>query len=113
MQTPFQPVPAWRQRQPRVTELNKPRSMVDPFELLRSIDRKLESIYVLANRRLSQKAITSSGATATAAAGDGYFLEWLDADPEMLWHCLSKMIPVPGRLWARRSQAQADQLSLS
>jgi hypothetical protein len=36
-----------------VAEWKKLRSMLDPFELSRSIDRKLESIYALANRRPS------------------------------------------------------------
>lgn len=40
----------------RVTELNKLRSKLDPFVLAESLDRKLESIYALANRRLSPKA---------------------------------------------------------
>ena len=53
----------------RVAELKKLRSQLDPFELSRSIDRKLEIIYALANRRLSPKAITPRGATA---AGNGY-----------------------------------------
>jgi hypothetical protein len=34
-------------------------SMLHPFELSRSIDRKLENIYALADRGLSPKAITS------------------------------------------------------
>ena len=64
-QTPFERMLAWgRGDSRRVAELNKLRSMLDPFELSRSIDRKLEGIYALANRRLSPKAITSRGATA-------------------------------------------------
>ena len=48
----------------RVAELKKLRSTLDPFALAQSIDRKLESIYALANRRLSPKAANLRGATA-------------------------------------------------
>ena len=37
----------------RLAELTKLQSRLDPFELARSIDRKLKRIYELANRRLS------------------------------------------------------------
>lgn len=37
----------------RVAELKKLRSVLDPFELGQRIDRKLERVYALANRRLS------------------------------------------------------------
>jgi hypothetical protein len=37
----------------RLEELTKLKSRCDPFELARSIDRKLKRIYELANRRLS------------------------------------------------------------
>jgi len=48
----------------RVAELKKLRSTLDPFALAESIDRKLDSIYTLANRRLSPKAANLCGATA-------------------------------------------------
>jgi len=48
----------------RVAELQKLHSTLDPFELAQSIDRKLESVYALANRRLSPKPANSRGATA-------------------------------------------------
>ena len=54
-----------------MAELKKLRSLLDPFELSRSIDRKLESIYALANRRLSPKAITSRGAMAVQKTRGG------------------------------------------
>ena len=71
-QTPFERVLAsgqWDSR--RVAELKKLRSLLDPFELSHSIDRKLESIYALANRRLSPKAITSRGAMAVQKTRGG------------------------------------------
>jgi len=48
----------------RVAELKKLRSTLDPFALAQSIDRKLESIYALANRRLSPTPASSRGAKA-------------------------------------------------
>jgi transposase InsO family protein len=56
-QTPWERVLASGQADGRrVAELKKLRSTLDPFALAQSIDRKLESIYALANRRLSPKA---------------------------------------------------------
>jgi transposase InsO family protein len=64
-QTPLERVLAsGRADSRRVAELQKLLSRLDPFELSRSIDRKLESVYALANRRLSPKAENSRGATA-------------------------------------------------
>ena len=64
-QTPWERVLASGQADPRrVAELKKLRSTLDPFALAQSIDRKLESIYALANRRLSPKAANSRRATA-------------------------------------------------
>ncbi len=64
-QTPFERVlQSGQVDSQRVTELKKLRSTLDPFELTNSIDRKLESVYGLANRRLSPKATNSRGATA-------------------------------------------------
>ena len=48
----------------KLAELKKLRSTLDPFELSKSIDGKLEKVYALANRRLSPKAASSRGATA-------------------------------------------------
>src|SRR5499425_854047 len=71
-QTPFERVLASGQGESRrVAELKKLRSQLDPFELSRSIDRKLEIIYALANRRLSPKAITPRGATAVQKTRGG------------------------------------------
>jgi len=69
--------------------LKELRSMLDPFELSRSIDQKLESIYALANRRLSPKAVTARGATA---AGNGYIFVSTAAFPVtflsgLTWRC--------------------------
>ena len=55
----------------RVAELQKLLTRLDPFELSRSIDRKLESVYALANRRLSPKAENSRGATAVEKTRSG------------------------------------------
>jgi hypothetical protein len=64
-QTPWERVLASRHTDARrVAELKKLRSTLDPFALAQSIDRKLESIYALANRRLSPKAANLCGATA-------------------------------------------------
>lgn len=64
-QTPFERVLASQQADPRqLAKLQKLHSMLDPFELARSIDSKLERIYALANRRLSPNAATLRGATA-------------------------------------------------
>jgi hypothetical protein len=48
----------------RVAELKKLGSTLDLFALAESIDRRLASIYALANRRLSPKAANLRGATA-------------------------------------------------
>lgn len=44
----------------RAAELRALRQRLDPFELARTIDRKLEQIYALANRRLSPKPLPPS-----------------------------------------------------
>ena len=62
-QTPLERVLASGQGiAPRLAEFEKLRSSLDPFVLAQSIDRKLEALYALANRRLSPK-------TQTARAG--------------------------------------------
>jgi hypothetical protein len=64
-QTPLERVLASGQADSqRVAGLNKLHSQLDPFELSRSIDRKLDRIYALANRRLSPKAANARGARA-------------------------------------------------
>ena len=64
-QTPLERVLASGQADLRkVAELKKLRSTLDPFELASRIDRKLDSVYALANRRLSPKATKTRGATA-------------------------------------------------
>jgi glycerol-3-phosphate O-acyltransferase len=55
-QTPLQRVLASGQADAtRVAELKKLRRSLDPFQLSRQIDHKLERIYGMANRRLSPK----------------------------------------------------------
>jgi len=62
-QTPLERVLASQQADAKkVAQLNKLRSTLDPFELSQSIDRNLERIYALANRRLSPKPASSRGA---------------------------------------------------
>ena len=71
-QTPFERVLASGQADSRrVAERKTPRSTLDPFELANTIDRKLESVYALANRRLSPKATTSRGAPAVEKPSRG------------------------------------------
>ena len=64
-QTPLERVLASGQADIRkVALLKKLHATLDPFELSQSIDRKLERIYALANRRLSPKPTSSRGAKA-------------------------------------------------
>ncbi|HXY07841.1 MAG TPA: transposase family protein [Terriglobales bacterium] len=61
-QTPLQRVLASGQADKgRVAELQKLRRSLDPFQLSRQIDHKLERIYGMANRRLSPKAAPPKG----------------------------------------------------
>ena len=63
-QTPFERVLASGRADARhLAGLKKLRSTLDPFELAQTIDRKLDKIYALANRRLSPK-LENSRATA-------------------------------------------------
>lgn len=63
-QTPFERVLASGRADARhIAKLKKLRSTLDPFELAQTIDRKLDKIYALANRRLSPKP-ENSRATA-------------------------------------------------
>jgi hypothetical protein len=64
-QTPLERVLASGKADARkMAELKTLRSLLDPFELSKSIDRKLERIYALANRRLSPKAASARGPRA-------------------------------------------------
>jgi hypothetical protein len=67
--TPFERVRACAQadREP-VAELEEQRKRLDPFQLARTIERKLERIDRLANRRLSPKEVQE---TATNRRGKG------------------------------------------
>ena len=88
-QTPLERVLASEQAdRARVAELKKLFSTLDPFELAQSIDRKLERIYALANRRLSPQAsgCRANSRTATAirlhsqsldSSIESYILKWL------------------------------------
>jgi transposase InsO family protein len=56
-QTPFERVlAASKERPAELAELKQLRKSLDPFQLGKRIDRKLERIYEMANRRLSPKA---------------------------------------------------------
>ena len=107
-QTPLQRVLAGAQAKPeRVAELKKLRQSLDPFQLGKWIDQKLQRIYDMANRRLSPKATAENHAarqektqrgrrngcgTAAATAGlrlhfqcldgrtQGYIFKWLDTE---------------------------------
>jgi len=71
-QTPLERILASGQAEAKkVAELKKLRSRLDPFELSRSIDRKLEVIYALANRHLSPKMASSRGARAVEKTRGG------------------------------------------
>jgi transposase InsO family protein len=64
--TPLERVVACAQaRKEQVAELKKLRLSLDPFQLGKVIDQKLEGIYDMANRRLSPKATQESRAAHT------------------------------------------------
>ena len=64
--TPLERVVASAQaRKEQVAELKKLRQSLDPFQLGKVIDQKLERIYDMANRRLSPKATQESRAAHT------------------------------------------------
>ena len=70
--TPFERVQACPQAdRAQVTRLEGLRKSLDPFQLARTIDRKLERIYRLANRRLSPKEVqeTTSGTRREKGCG--------------------------------------------
>jgi len=61
-QTPLQRVLACEQADAdRVAELQRLRERLDPFQLAQGIDRKLQRIYALANRRRSPQAVSAEG----------------------------------------------------
>jgi transposase InsO family protein len=63
-QTPLERVLASAQAHPtRVAELQKLRQSLDPFQLGKVIDQKLQRIYESANRRLSPKAVAEYAGT--------------------------------------------------
>ncbi len=67
--TPFERVRACPQAdREHVAQLEERRKRLDPFQLARTIDRKLDRIYRLANRRLSPKEVQE---TATSRRGKG------------------------------------------
>ena len=75
-QTPLERVAASPEGVPeRVAELQRLMKSLDPFELGRRIDRKLERIYKLANRRLSPKRPEKQG-TRTREDGCGKAAPW-------------------------------------
>lgn len=70
--TPLERVKACPEANPeRVAWLEEQRKRLDPFELARVIDRKLERIYRMANRRLSPKAIEQSAPKEGSGRGKG------------------------------------------
>ncbi|HTV83622.1 MAG TPA: hypothetical protein VME18_13315 [Acidobacteriaceae bacterium] len=70
--TPFERVLASGQADSRrVRQLTELRASLDPFALGKSIDRKLERIYGMANRRLSPKATPVQPGTPRGAAKNG------------------------------------------
>jgi hypothetical protein len=80
--TPFERVVASKQgdtAQLTLTILKELRRSLDPFQLAKVIDRKLERIYRLANRRLSPKAqenLESSQAKSGRRKGSGKDAAW-------------------------------------
>jgi transposase InsO family protein len=67
--TPFERVRACPQAdREQVARLEELRKRLDPFELARTIERKLDRIYRLANRRLSPKEVQE---TASSRRGNG------------------------------------------
>lgn len=65
-QTPLERVLACAQAHPaRLAEMTKLRDSLDPFQLGKVIDQKLQRIYELANRRLSPKALPDRQVSTT------------------------------------------------
>jgi transposase InsO family protein len=71
-QTPFERVLASGQGDPqRIAELKEVRAALDPFALSESIERKLEAVYALANRRLSPKVAAAEAKKAVEKTRGG------------------------------------------
>ncbi|MGA8619958.1 MAG: hypothetical protein WB660_15730, partial [Candidatus Sulfotelmatobacter sp.] len=70
----------------RVAELKKLRQSLDPFQLGKLIDEKLQRIYDLANRRLSPKVTAENHAGQTTQRGRrngcGKAAPWKSAKPD-------------------------------
>src|ERR1700730_17020767 len=58
-------------RSGKVARLEELRKRLDPFQLARTIERKLEGIYRLANRRLSPKEVQETASSRSARRGTG------------------------------------------
>jgi len=70
--TPFERVRACGQAdREHVARLEDLRKRIDPFQLARTIERKLEGIYQLANRRLSPKEVQETASSRSARRGNG------------------------------------------
>jgi transposase InsO family protein len=68
--TPFERVQAWPQAdREQVARLEELRKRLDPFQLAATIDRKLDRIYRLANRRLSPKEVQASASSRRGKGG--------------------------------------------
>ena len=71
--TPFDRVRACRQAdRARVARLEELRKRLDPFQLARTIERKLEGIYRLGNRRLSPKPVQETTSSSHRQREKGY-----------------------------------------
>jgi transposase InsO family protein len=71
-QTPLERVLASRQgNRQRIAALQRLRARLDPFQLGQRIERKLQAVYALANRRLSPKAEILRGAKAVEKTRGG------------------------------------------
>jgi len=70
--TPFERVRACPQAdREQVAQLDELRKRLDPFQLARTIDRKLERIYRLANQRLSPKEVQETTSRTRREKGCG------------------------------------------
>ena len=70
--TPFERVRACPQaNQQRVAQLEELTKRLDPFQLAKTIERKLDRIYRLANRRLSPKEVQQSASGPSTRRGNG------------------------------------------
>ena len=68
--TPFERVQAWPQAdREQVARLEELRRRLDPFQLAATIERKLDRIYRLANRRLSPKEVQAPASSRRGKGG--------------------------------------------